>query len=816
MSLATIEIPVTGMHCAACAGIIERKLAGLFGVSRAHVSLATGIASVVFDSRIITTAELGYAITGAGYFVASEPVVIGISGMHCAACAKTVQKALLDLTGILSAEVNVVLGEAMITVIPHAVSMKQIQTVINSTGFSIKESYLQTVYSEDTDAKKERIGLFTRTVLGLAVSGFLLLFMWLSGLNHHTMGLVSFIIATPFFVYLAYPIVRSAIHALLYASLNMDVMYAIGISVAYIASMLSTFMIVPGFDFIMYDTAIMLTSFLTLGRYLESRAKHRTTSAIRHLMDLTPAEASVVRDGKEERVPAGSLQPGDQIVIRPGERIPVDSVIQSGTSYVDESMVTGESVPAKKQKNDEVIGGTINGSGLLTCTVRFVGDEMLLSRIIHLVRDAESSRPSVERIADTAVRWFIPVVLTIAILASLTWYLLLGESAGFSLSVFIAVLVVACPCALGLATPTAITVGIGRGATLGILIRNGEVLEISDRISTILFDKTGTLTQGKPEVIVIHAVTGRKEDLLTLTASLEHYSEHPLGAAILRKADECHLFPSPVTNFTAIPGKGVTGEVFGSPASAGNLAMIKDAGIFIPPAMADRIASCESKGSTTVLVTQNSSLVGFLAIQDTMKPGSKEVISYLSGMGYDTGMVTGDSETVAGTIAEMTGVNRFIAGVRPEQKESEVSRLQESGDVVVFVGDGINDSPALAKADIGIALASGTDIAMESADIVLLNDSLVHVVAAIELAKTVMRQIKLNLFWAFAYNTVLIPFAAGILYPAFGILFRPEYGALAMAFSSVTVISFSLMLLRYTPPSLARMINQPDSQKTRE
>lgn len=810
MNLATIEIPVTGMYCAACAGIIERKLAGLFGVSHAHVSLATGIASVSFDSDRITTAELGGAITGAGYFFATETAVVGISGMHCATCAKTVEKALLSLPGIISAEVNVVLGEVTITVIPHAVSMKQIKTAINSTGFQFKESSQQTIYSEGMDAKKERTRLLIRTVLGLAVSGFLMVFMWSSGLNHHTMGFVSCIIATPFFVYLAFPIFRSAIHALLSATLNMDVMYAIGISVAYIASLLSTFMIVSGFDFIMYDTAIMLTSFLTLGRYLESRAKHRTTSAIRDLMDLAPAEASVVRDGKEERVSASSLQPGDQIVIRPGEHIPVDSVIQSGTSYVDESMVTGESNPVKKQKNDEVIGGTINESGVLTCTVRYVGDEMLLSRIIHLVRDAESSRPSVERIADTAVRWFIPVVLTIAILAFLTWYLLLGESAGFSLSVFIAILVVACPCALGLATPTAITVGIGRGATLGILIRNGEVLEISNRITTILFDKTGTLTQGKPEVIGIHAVTGRKDDLLILAASLEHYSEHPLGAAIRRKAEKCHLLPAPVTNFTAIPGKGVTGEVFGSPASAGNRAMIQDTGINIKPDLADLIASYESKGSTTVLVTQNSSLFGFLAIQDTIKPGSKEVISYLAGMGYDTGMVTGDTETVAGTIAGMTGINRFIAGVKPDQKESEVSRLQESGDVVVFVGDGINDSPALARADIGIALASGTDIAMESADIVLLNDSLVHVVAAIELAKTVMRRIKLNLFWAFAYNTVLIPLAAGILYPAFGILFRPEYGALAMAFSSVTVISFSLMLLRYTPPSLTRILNQSE------
>ena len=798
-----VDMDVTGMHCATCAITIEKELTQVKGVSKASVQYGTGQVSVSYDPKSVDIKKLENAVKKAGYGIVYQKVIVSIGGMHCATCVDTIQKALRGVEGISSAEVNLGTEEARITFNPAIVSMDVIKSTILDAGYQFRGTSQKNSLSDDEDAKKELNDTLRRTILGFIVSGFLMGLMWYGGMAHPTMGFVQFIIATPVFVYLALPIWKSAVHALSLKVLNMDVMYSMGITVAYLASLLSTFMIVTDFHYIIYDTAIMLTSFLTLGRYLEARAKGHTTGAIRRLMDLTPTEASVIREGGEVRIPVSEVRTGDRIVIRPGERVPVDSVIESGSSYIDESMVTGESIAVKKQAHDEVIGGTINGSGLLTCTVMHVGEEMLLSRIISLVHDAQGAKPSVQRIADTAVSWFIPVVLAIAIIASLTWYLLLGETAEFSLSVFIAILVVACPCALGLATPTAITVGVGRGATLGLLIRNGESLEIADRLTTVFFDKTGTLTRGKPEVAFMYADSVTEMALLSLAASLEGGSEHPLGTAIIKKAHDSGITPVPVTNFVAIPGKGITGDVLGTTAHVGNLAMMEDAGIVVPSSIAERIALYESKGSTPVLVAQNSILVGVLAIVDTIKPDTKSVISTLTKLGLKTGMLTGDTQKAASAIAEMIGITNVMAGIRPDQKEHEIHRLQDEGEIVVFVGDGINDSPALARADIGIALGSGTDIAMESADIVLVHDNLLYVVAAIELARKVMGRIRMNIFWAFAYNAILIPLAAGILYPLYGIMFRPEYGALAMAFSSVTVVSLSLLLMQYTPPALA-------------
>jgi Cu+-exporting ATPase len=651
-----------------------------------------------------------------------------------------------------------------------------------------------------------------RIIIGFATSLFLMAVMYLPvqvipmGILMavpNFMNLFMLVVSAPVFVYVSYPIFKAAIRALKNRSLDMDVMYGMGIGVAYGASILGTFGIVLTPDFMFYETAVMLASFLTLGRYLEANAKGRTSEAIKKLVGLQPKRATILRDGREIEVAAEEVQVDDLILVKPGEKVPADGVVIDGQSYVDESMITGEPVPALKEAGQKVVGGTLNKNGALTFKATRVGKDTVLASIITLVEEAQGSRPPVQRIADRAVAYFIPTILTIAAAAFLYWYFVAHNTLLFSLTALISVLVVACPCALGLASPTAITVGIGRGAELGILIKSGEALEASDKLNVVAFDKTGTLTVGRPDVTDLAAYGVDEKELLRLAASAEKPSEHPLAEAVVRKAESegIDLTSATATQFEARPGKGVLAKVGERSVVAGNRILFKEMKIDLDDNLLSKASGYEEQGKTAMLVALDGKPSGVLAISDQLKSSAVEAVAELKKMGLQVVMITGDNARSAAAVASQLGIDQVLSEVLPEEKAMEIKRLRQAGNRVAFVGDGINDAPALAESDVGIAIGSGTDVAIETGEIVLMKGDLRDAVAAIQLSRKVISRIKLNIFWAFAYNAALVPVAAGVLYPNFGITFRPELAGLAMALSSVTVISFSLLLKKYIPPA---------------
>jgi Cu+-exporting ATPase len=798
----TAELNVSGMHCATCALNVEKALKGVNGVAGAEVNLAAERATVQYDPEKTGLADLEKAVEESGFGVVHEEVTIRVGGMSCATCVRTVETALNRLEGVTNATVNLGAERAYVAYNPRMVGLKEMKEAIVEAGFQ----YLGTD-AEDAEAASRaafQADLREKAVrfsVGFAVS----LPLFAIGILGIPLPVPTdwfmFLVTLPVFLWLATPIFRAALQALNHRTLDMDVMYAMGIGVAYGASILGTLQIVLTPEFLFYDTAVMLASFLTLGRYLEARAKGRTSEAIRRLVGLQAKTATVVRDGGEEQVPIEEVVAGDVIMVRPGEKVPVDGEVVSGESYVDESMITGEPLPALKSNGDTVVGGTINRNSVITITSTRVGKDTMLSQIIRMVEMAQGSKPPVQRIADRAVAYFIPTVLSIAIAAFLIWYIILGASLLFSLTVLISVLVVACPCALGLATPTAVTVGIGRGAELGILVKNGEALEISEKLTTILFDKTGTLTRGTPRVTDITALGIDEPALLSMAASIENNSQHPLAEAIMAQAAAEGVEMHEVEDFDTYGGKGVAATYGNTRVLIGNQALMEEQGVSIPAAARDHLAIREQEGKTAVLVAKEGVVVGVIAIADTLKPDAAEAIAGLKAMGLEVAMITGDNARTAAAVAREAGIDRVLAEVLPGDKAGEVESLQKGGECVAFVGDGINDAPALARSDVGIAIGSGTDVAIETGEIVLIHDDLMDAVASVQLSRTVMGRIKLNLFWAFAYNAILIPVAAGILYPFFGITFRPELAGLAMALSSVTVVSLSLLLKRYTPPA---------------
>lgn len=798
-----IELSISGMHCASCAVNLEKALSHVEGVQEAQVQYGTQKAVVEYDPEQTDSAVLTSTIESSGYGVVNEQAIIQIGGMTCAICVQTIENALKGLDGVQTVSVNLGTERAYVRYNPSQVSLQQMRDAIVDAGYQyLGTDKEQSSHEKDAILKAELSDKLRRVIIGFAVSALLMGMMAAPAGLMHTLMYIQFLIATPVFFWLVLPIFHAAWGAMRNRTLNMDVMYAMGTSIAYIASVMGTFGIVLDMTYLFYETAIMLTSFLMLGRYLETRAKGRASSAISGLIRLQADTAAIIRNEEEIRVPIEEVVIGDLVRVRPGDRIPVDGRVVSGTSFVDESMVTGEPVPVEKLPGEEVVAGTLATSGTLTFEALRVGTDTMLAKIIQLVEEAQGTKPPVQRIADKAVSWFIPAVLAVAICTFMYWYLVAGAGLQFSLQTFIAIIVVACPCALGLATPTAVTVGVGRGAELGILIRNGTILELSDRLTTVLFDKTGTLTLGSPSITDIDIFTGTRPLLLTYAASLENLSTHPLGEAVVNLADMEGIARADVDDFSYTPGKGLQGRISGGVVRVGNTSFIREAGIAVNPDEESQISIRQAEGKTTVLVARDAILLGIIAIADTIKPSAGRTVKELTRMGISSAMVTGDNRTTAEAIGKMAGITRIIAGVLPDGKEREVSRLQEQGEVVAFVGDGINDAPALARADTGIAIGSGTDVAIDSADIVLVRENISDSVAAIQLARKVMGRIRLNLFWAFAYNIVLIPLAAGILSP--GIIFRPEYGALAMALSSVTVISLSLLLHRYTPPIMQK------------
>ncbi len=796
------ELKISGMHCATCAINIEKSLTSLHEVGQAEVNFGTDTARVEYDPSRVTLADLEKAVREAGYEVIHEEAVIKVGGMVCATCVETIETALRALPGVAAVTVNLATEKARVTYNPSMTTLDDMRTAIEGAGYQYLG--LAEQLSAEAEAKARERDLndkFRRFAVGFAVSIPLFILMYVPILPMEVLSYLMLIISTPVFIYVAYPIFRAARMALHNRTLNMDVMYAMGTGVAFASSVLGTFGIVLNREFMFYDTAIMLASFLILGRYLEARAKGRTSEAIRTLVGLKPKTALVIRNGVETEIPVEDVAVGDLVRVKPGEKVPVDGTVTAGESYVDESMITGEPIPVLMAQGSRVVGGTLNRNSVLTVAAEKIGRDTVLAQIIRLVEEAQASRPPVQRIADVAVSYFIPVVLTISLLAFLVWYVALQSTLLFALTALISVLVVACPCALGLATPTAVTVGVGRGAELGILVKNGEALEVSDRLTTVIFDKTGTLTRGRPSVTDVLPAGVDRLTLLGVAAGVEKNSQHPLAEAIVQEAKASGAVIQEAADFNTIAGKGVLARVLGEEVLVGNRTLLRERGVPLGDSTEDALARLEEDGKTAVLVSAGGALAGVIAIADTVKESTPAAIAALREMGMKVVMITGDNSRTAASIARLVGIDRVIAEVLPGDKAEEVKRLQDAGEVVAFVGDGINDAPALARADVGIAIGSGTDVAMESGEIVLIRDDLLDAAAAIQLARKVMSRIRQNIFWAFAYNAALIPLAAGLLYPFTGYTFRPELAALAMALSSVTVVSLSLALKRFIPPA---------------
>ena len=799
----TIELKVAGMTCVMCARTIEHSLKDLDGTTDAEVNLGNETVRVEYDPTRLKLADLEKAVTDVGYEVVHERITIKIGGMTCAMCVRTIEDALKRLDGILGANVNLSSEKAYVTYNQDMATVSEMKKAILDAGYQYLGIEGEEEDLEQIAREKELKGKLNRIIIG-SITGALLMVI-----GHVPTGILQaylmMVISVPVFVYLSYPIFLAAYRALKNRNLNMDVMYSMGIGVAFVSSILGTFNIILSSEFLFYETAILLATFLTLGRYLETKAKGKTSEAIKKLMGLQPKTALVIRDSDEVEMPIEDLEIDDIVVVKPGEKIPVDGSVVGGESYVDESMITGEPSPVLKKNGDDVVGGTLNKNSVIRFRTTKIGRDTVLSRIIRLVEEAQGSRPPVQRIADRAVSYFIPTVLAIAILSFAFWYAISDETTLFALTTLITILVVACPCALGLATPTAVTVGIGRGAELGILIKNGVALEISEKLTTIVFDKTGTLTRGEPEVTDIIGTSDTGNDLrelLKVAASVEANSQHPLAEAVVRRAREegIEIFGGMGEGFDTFEGKGVAAKIDGKEVLVGNRTLFGERNIPYSEDSGRKILQLENEGKTVITIAIDGKIQGMIAIADRLKETTGDAIKELKRMGFNVVMITGDNSRTANRVAEQIGIKDVLSEVLPQDKAGEVKRLQENGEVVAFVGDGINDAPALAQADVGIAIGSGTDVAIESGEIVLMKDDLMDTVSAVQLGRKVMSRIKLNIFWAFAYNTALIPVAAGILYP-FGITFRPELAGLAMAMSSVTVVSLSLMLKGYVPPA---------------
>ena len=814
------KIHIAGMTCTTCAATIEKGLAETPGVEQANVSFASEKASIEYDPAKVDLAKLKNTISRLGYSVATRKSIFPVGGMTCASCVARVEQALLSVTGVISANVNLSSEKATVEYI-EGTGIADLKRAVKDAGYELG-SEAEAV--EDITVATQREIRATRNRFILAVTlGFMILALGF-GASFAGKLYLLWALATPVQFWAGRQFYRGAWGALRHRTADMNTLIAVGTSAAYFYSVVAVLFpglfVAPGLEpHVYFDTAAIIIGLILLGRFLEARAKGGTSEAIKKLIGMQPKTARVIRDGSEVEIPVDDVEVGDLILIRPGERVPVDGIIRQGYSSIGESMITGESIPVEKKEGDEVIGATINKTGSFQFEATKVGKNTTLAQIIRLVEEAQGSKAPIQRLADVIASYFVPIVIGIATATFIIWYLVGPAPAlTFALLNFVAVLIIACPCALGLATPTAIMVGTGKGAEHGILIRSAESLERSHKIRSVLLDKTGTLTRGEPRVTdIITTASSSREEVLRLAASAERGSEHPLGEAIVRAASEEKLELSPVSDFSAVPGHGIEALVKGKKVLLGNLKLIKDRGLH-PNGLEKEAHRLWEKGKTVMFLGIDNQLMGIIAVADTLKPGAKEAVEALHKMGAEVVMLTGDNQRTAEAIAQEVGIDRVFAEVLPEHKAQEVKKLQEGGRIVAMVGDGINDAPALAQADVGIAIGTGTDVAMEAADITLIGGDLGGIVTAISLSKRTMRTIKQNLFWAFAYNSALIPVAAGALYFVFGQAGVPlglrfilgEYGflnpmlaAAAMAASSVTVVSNSLRLRRFSPAKLA-------------
>ncbi len=729
-----------------------------------------------------------------------------IKGMHCASCVRVTERALKKTPGVKDAVVNLATAKATVTYDPDNCTPQQLAESIAKTGYTL-ELEEKSEEIQKKEKQKELTKLRTKVIASLA-GGALILWGSFPGLMNTAPEIlknffVQLLLATPIQFWAGSEFYRATIPALKHRTANMDTLVALGTTVAYIYSVFVTFFphVVAnlGVDHMPYfDVAAIVIGLILLGRYFEAKAKAGTSDAIKKLIGMQAKTARVVRDGKEIDIPIDQVVLNDIIRVRPGEKIPVDGIIEEGESSIDESMITGESIPVDKAKGDTVVGATMNKSGTFTYKATKIGSDTMLAQIIKLVEEAQGSKAPIQRMADLVSSYFVPIVIMLAFLTFGVWYIFGGSQAFlFALLNTVAVLIIACPCAMGLATPTAIMVGTGKGAEHGILIKDAESLEIAGKINTVVFDKTGTLTYGKPEVTdIVPLNNAKKDEILRLAASIEKGSEHSLAEAIVKYADEQKVKLDSVSKFKAIAGHGVEGLVGKQQVFFGNRRLMDREKVSYKE-VTEQISKLESEGKTVMMLTVEGKLAGLVAVADTIKDTAKEGVEALKKKGIEVVMITGDNQRTANAIAKKLGIDRVLAEVLPDQKEAEVRKLQAEGKKVAMVGDGINDAPALAAADVGIAMGTGTDVAIEAADITLINKDLRSVASAIELSKKTMRTIKLNLFWAFGYNIILIPVAMGILYPFFGLLLSPIFASVAMATSSISVVSNSLLLKRY-------------------
>jgi len=841
----SVDIPIRGMHCASCAGQIEKGLQAVPGVEHASVNFGAERAAVRFDPSRASIDALRRAVQELGYEIPLEEVVIPIQGMHCASCVRRIEEALTLLPGVVRANVNLATAQATIAYLPGPTTLTDLRRAIQDSGYTPLEITGLEAGADREKALREREEreLRRKFLVGALLSTLIVIgalpHMGLHGLAAWIPPLLSspwvqLLLATPVHWWVGWQFHRGFITTLRHRTADMNTLVSLGTNAGYFYSVMAT--IAPSFFAIeqqaavYFETVAVLHTLIILGRWLEARARGRTSEAIKKLIGLQARTARVLRRSDagpvEEDIPIEQVQVGDLVVVRPGEKIPVDGIVREGASAVDESMLTGESLPVEKRPGAAVFGATLNKTGAFTFEVTRVGRETALAQIIRLVEQAQASKPPIQRLADRIAAVFVPAVVGIALVTFAVWAVW-GPAPAlvFALSNLMAVLLIACPCAIGLAAPTAVMVGVGKAAEHGILFRGAEALEVTSKLTTVVMDKTGTLTRGEPSVTDIlvgsqfmvqssgtshnpslnhepSTLNPEQRELLRLAASAERGSEHSLGESIVARAKAEGLVLGTPEGFEAIPGHGVRSTVEGRRLVIGNLKLMQEQGFTLDgwTKEGERLAA---EGKTPVFLAVDGTLAGMIAVADTLKPHAREAVAALQRLGLQVVMMTGDSRRTAEAIAKAVGIGRVLAEVLPEEKANEVRKLQAEGHVVAMVGDGINDAPALAQADVGIAIGSGTDVAVEASDVTLITDDLRAVVTAIALGNRTMRTMKQNFFWAMAYNVILIPVAAGVLYPLLGVLMSPVLAGGAMAFSSVSVVLNSLRLRAFRPTGYA-------------